>query len=159
MTMPPEKAALSRELADFLIELSIAVHKHAMYPEGHPSLAPAAAGVTRRAERLFEERTTLALGVARQQLVIEGVATDAKNPLLSELAGRLHRHHLGAVTFDRGLRVTEVADVVAMRSEEHTSELQSRPHLVCRLLLEKKKKTATILSPVTCNTASDYTSY
>src|SRR3989442_12999424 len=28
----------------------------------------------------------------------------------------------------------------AWRSEEHTSELQSRPHLVCRLLLEKKKK-------------------
>src|SRR3989442_4303908 len=27
----------------------------------------------------------------------------------------------------------------AGRSEEHTSELQSRPHLVCRLLLEKKK--------------------
>src|SRR3989442_15450075 len=27
----------------------------------------------------------------------------------------------------------------ARRSEEHTSELQSRPHLVCRLLLEKKK--------------------
>src|SRR6266498_5575666 len=27
-----------------------------------------------------------------------------------------------------------------MRSEEHTSELQSRPHLVCRLLLEKKNK-------------------
>src|SRR3989442_10496381 len=27
---------------------------------------------------------------------------------------------------------------VAQRSEEHTSELQSRPHLVCRLLLEKK---------------------
>src|SRR5436305_14917378 len=29
------------------------------------------------------------------------------------------------------------------RSEEHTSELQSRPHLVCRLLLEKKKKKST----------------
>src|SRR3989442_2899556 len=29
------------------------------------------------------------------------------------------------------------------RSEEHTSELQSRPHLVCRLLLEKKKKNST----------------
>ena len=29
---------------------------------------------------------------------------------------------------------------VQYRSEEHTSELQSRPHLVCRLLLEKKKK-------------------
>src|SRR5690625_7441818 len=37
------------------------------------------------------------------------------------------------VTFD------EVAFVVEVRSEEHTSELQSRGHLVCRLLLEKKK--------------------
>src|SRR2546422_5540592 len=31
------------------------------------------------------------------------------------------------------------------RSEEHTSELQSRLHLVCRLLLEKKKKKKTLL--------------
>src|SRR3712207_8966651 len=31
----------------------------------------------------------------------------------------------------------------AVRSEEHTSELQSRQYLVCRLLLEKKKKTQT----------------
>src|SRR6266699_6879842 len=33
-----------------------------------------------------------------------------------------------------------IATVPWGRSEEHTSELQSRPHLVCRLLLEKKKK-------------------
>src|SRR5690625_5784732 len=33
---------------------------------------------------------------------------------------------------------------LGLRSEEHTSELQSRGHLVCRLLLEKKKKTDTI---------------
>src|SRR5690554_7763253 len=32
------------------------------------------------------------------------------------------------------------------RSEEHTSELQSRPHLVCRLLLEKKKRHKSTLS-------------
>src|SRR2546422_8405287 len=32
----------------------------------------------------------------------------------------------------------------SFRSEEHTSELQSRLHLVCRLLLEKKKKAAAI---------------
>src|SRR5258707_8927165 len=37
--------------------------------------------------------------------------------------------------FDRRVRV----DVVDTRSEEHTSELQSRQYLVCRLLLEKKK--------------------
>src|SRR5947209_12080027 len=33
-----------------------------------------------------------------------------------------------------------VPDLILTRSEEHTSELQSRQYLVCRLLLEKKKK-------------------
>src|SRR2546422_5730274 len=62
-----------------------------------------------------------------------------------------HGHALlGAM--GRGLRPTSVEDLSARversstdvgrsRSEEHTSELQSRLHLVCRLLLEKKKKT------------------
>src|SRR5690554_7310903 len=35
------------------------------------------------------------------------------------------------------------------QAEEHTSELQSRPHLVCRLLLEKKKTPINRLSPAT----------
>src|SRR5690554_7754327 len=39
-------------------------------------------------------------------------------------------------------RIPTLHDIgIGMRSEEHTSELQSRPHLVCRLLLEKKKNT------------------
>src|SRR3712207_7222948 len=38
----------------------------------------------------------------------------------------------------KGLRVTRLGG--GFRSEEHTSELQSRQYLVCRLLLEKKKK-------------------
>src|SRR5437870_10829859 len=43
----------------------------------------------------------------------------------------------------------------AARSEEHTSELQSRGHLVCRLLLEKKKKHQKYLqTPRTRNTTS-----
>src|SRR3712207_7317115 len=42
----------------------------------------------------------------------------------------------------RGARVAVRARV--QRSEEHTSELQSRQYLVCRLLLEKKKKNNTI---------------
>src|SRR5438045_7077568 len=38
-------------------------------------------------------------------------------------------------------RMKSVRDYVSDRSEEHTSELQSLRHLVCRLLLEKKKTT------------------
>src|ERR1043166_5125675 len=89
-----------------------------MYPEGHPSLAPAAAGLTRRVEQLLEGRSTVSLGVARQQLVIEGVATDPKHPVLAELAGRLHRHHLGGVTFSRGFDSGEVQDVLRTIARE-----------------------------------------
>src|SRR5947209_20480871 len=40
----------------------------------------------------------------------------------------------------RGVRGVGCRDARRTRSEEHTSELQSRQYLVCRLLLEKKKK-------------------
>src|SRR2546422_8236476 len=56
------------------------------------------------------------------------------------------RHDLGVGALEVRQRGIEVGDdgrppgqVVEARSEEHTSELQSRLHLVCRLLLEKKK--------------------
>src|SRR3712207_6878491 len=47
---------------------------------------------------------------------------------------RRHQH----VVDDRGADLVE-AEQSGVRSEEHTSELQSRQYLVCRLLLEKKK--------------------
>src|SRR5688572_31837843 len=58
---------------------------------------------------------------------------------------RLNRGHAVIdehLQFLRAVAVREHADVAAVddRSEEHTSELQSQSNLVCRLLLEKKKK-------------------
>src|SRR3712207_9429761 len=49
----------------------------------------------------------------------------------------LHEH---AIVLLDGRANTESRKEEASRSEEHTSELQSRQYLVCRLLLEKKKK-------------------
>jgi hypothetical protein len=114
----PERVTLSREYSDFLVELSIALHKHAIYPTGHPSLGPAAAGVTRRAERLLEDRPVLAFGVARRQLIIEGVATDPNQPVLRRLADGLHRHHLGAISFSRGLQPDEIASALQALSAD-----------------------------------------
>src|SRR5699024_12159927 len=47
---------------------------------------------------------------------------------------------LTARQFDRASKILEDKGLIEKRSEEHTSELQSRFDLVCRLLLEKKKK-------------------
>lgn len=113
-----ERAALTRDLSEFLIELSIALHRHAMYPEGHPSLAPAVTRVMDRLLPLLENRGALSLGVARNQLVIEGVATDAQHPVLRDLAGRLHRHHLGAVTVRPGISTRELGEALAVLAVE-----------------------------------------
>src|SRR5947209_20490177 len=48
---------------------------------------------------------------------------------------------------DSALVLTDRPGTRAERSEEHTSELQSRQYLVCRLLLEKKKKIQQIRNP------------
>src|SRR5690554_6978474 len=57
-----------------------------------------------------------------------------KNSPQKRIKGLLNRGPAGV-----GARVSALgAMCVFLRSEEHTSELQSRPHLVCRLLLEKK---------------------
>src|SRR3989442_6594968 len=57
----------------------------------------------------------------------------------------LFRSDLREARLPAGMSEVQFMDVAALidpttvhRSEEHTSELQSRPHLVCRLLLEKK---------------------
>src|SRR3989449_4934208 len=47
----------------------------------------------------------------------------------------------------RAMISESIRAIIAQRSEEHTSELQSRLHLVCRLLLEKKKKNQQIVTP------------
>ena len=112
------RATLPRELSDFLIELSIALHKHSMYPEGHPTLAPAAEAVARRLLGLLVDRGQLSLGVARDQLIIEGVATDPRHPVLHELANRLHRHHLGAVQFGQGVQPEELDDALKLLAQD-----------------------------------------
>ena len=110
----PVVATLSRELADFLVELSITLNKHAIYPRGHPLLDVAVDGVANRIGALFVgDRDSLSIGVARRQLIIEGVATDPLNPVLKELAQRLHEHHVGAVKFVRGIGRTELAEALA----------------------------------------------
>src|SRR3712207_7548598 len=82
-------------------------------------------------------------------------------PISAELAVAVHRQRcwssLLRVLSDLGSSTLEDADlnkgqsVTEYRSEEHTSELQSRQYLVCRLLLEKKKKTLTSTSPSICS--------
>src|SRR5690348_12623122 len=77
------------------------------------------------------------------QIAVDHHPADLRREERSALEQRLERRHQNAA----GIRFEDVAlrarcEHLAheLRSEEHTSELQSPVHLVCRLLLEKKKK-------------------
>lgn len=106
-------AALPQDHADLLVELAVAVHKNAIYPGTHPLLVAAVDGLARRLAAFLEQAPTLSIGVARRQLIIEGIATDEEHPILRDLAARLHRHQVGALRFTRGLEREELAEVLA----------------------------------------------
>ena len=111
-------ASLSRELSEFLIELSIGVHRYQMYPPGHPSHDPVLENIVGRLVELFIDRPSISIGVAARQLIIEGMATDQKHPVLSDLAKRLHDHQIGAVSFERGVTASQMAGLLASLAEE-----------------------------------------
>src|SRR5690606_41325855 len=89
---------------------------------------------TRRSSDLPHRRLRLLLTGALVRLWSRG------SEALGDLASHLHRHgHLEEVNVG-AYRLPGGQPPLRPRSEEHTSELQSRENLVCRLLLEKKKK-------------------
>src|SRR3989449_4456824 len=85
------------------------------------------AGLRDEARRLASANV-LAFGEGEEPIVVNSAGCGAILKDYGHLVGDARAHALAA-------RVRDVT-----RSEEHTSELQSRLHLVCRLLLEKKKK-------------------
>ena len=104
---------LARDLADFLVEFSIVLHKRSIYPAGHPYLQSSADRFADRLATLLEPRESVTLGVARDRLVIESATTDPGNALLRDLSHRLHRHQIAAMTFSRGATAGEIEELLA----------------------------------------------
>src|SRR2546422_11551149 len=114
--------------------------------------AIALAALLLAAQSLGGQVPALGLGATRMGLEdraqrLEEVALSPNQPSAAKTAAAQEaaviRRRLAEGDFkvgDRILLLVEGEPSLSDRSEEHTSELQSRLHLVCRLLLEKKKK-------------------
>ena len=63
-------------------------------------------------------RESLTIGVARDQLIVEGVPTDPDNPLLRELASRLHRHQISVIRVPSQHPAEELEDFLETISAE-----------------------------------------
>src|SRR3712207_8674392 len=86
---------------------------------------------------LFRSRTGRTAAEHATSRVPVAAPTDAAGVVLRDLVGRSFESVDDVAVLDEG----RLVGVVTVRSEEHTSELQSRQYLVCRLLLEKKMYT------------------
>src|SRR2546422_4118490 len=74
--------------------------------------------------------------------------TDAREGKTAQRVAREHGEALAVLV----VVLRDIGIYIDLRSEEHTSELQSRLHLVCRLLLEKKKYSSRAVNHYTCDT-------
>lgn len=107
---------MDRDLSAFLVQLSIAIHKSATYPPGHPLAAAAVDVAFKSLTELLRRRPVLALGVTRTQIVIDAEGTDPTHPVLRELAQRLYRCQLGGLSFSLGLDAEELTGVLRAMS-------------------------------------------
>src|SRR5438309_8668429 len=85
---------------------------------------------------LFPYTTLFRSVIVEPEIILEGVGAD---DVVLAVGESEHDPARGVLTSGDGLEFHRHVDVGVGRSEEHTSELQSQFHLVCRLLLEKKK--------------------
>src|SRR5690625_5858411 len=99
-------------------------------------------------DRIAGPSVTVRVGPARSPLMRPERKASVTSPTATSIAGEISSSSTKAELEpnpDRNISTAEIAATVpavrarSSRSEEHTSELQSRGHLVCRLLLEKKK--------------------
>lgn len=111
---------IDKRITDFLLDFGVAVQKHAIYPAGHPQLTAAVERVMKRLDAAMANNRSISMGIARTQVVIEGVATDPNNSLMKELAQRFHCHRLGSITISPEVLRDELADfLVASSKDEH----------------------------------------
>src|SRR5207253_11343934 len=93
--------------------------------------------------RSLHDALPISIGTAAGTLDPAHAADPARVKVVVDARGRALYFSRAPIPFDRdgtaSVRYHQHVGVYAYRSEEHTSELQSRGHLVCRLLLEKKK--------------------
>src|SRR3712207_8743681 len=84
---------------------------------------------------LFPYTTLFRSIAAKEDLIYKSLEID---PARVKYCKKVNEHLIETINKKKPKSLKDLADI--WRSEEHTSELQSRQYLVCRLLLEKKKQ-------------------
>src|SRR5512143_3609363 len=95
-------------LSEAVIELNISRKNVGIYPPGHIQITKSIERAFEILQRLFEIRSEMTLGVAKDTLLVGQDYLDQKNPVYSDFALSMNRRGIAAVTFIRGLEREEL---------------------------------------------------
>ena len=105
-------------LSEAVIELNISRRSVGLYPPEHPILKESIQRAFEFLTKLFELRSSITLGIAKDALIIDEYTLDKKNPVFQEFALSLHSKGIAAVTFNSGLDTGELVglhELITMR--------------------------------------------
>jgi hypothetical protein len=108
----------ARLLSEAVIELNISRRSVGLYPPEHPILKSSIEKAFELLQKLFELRSSITLGIAKDALVIDEYTLDKKNPVFREFALSLHSKGIAAVMFDSALEIGELVslhELITMR--------------------------------------------
>lgn len=95
-------------LSDAVIELNISRRSVGLYPREHPIARESIEKAFVFLEKLFELRSSITIGIAKDTLVIDEYTLDRKNPVFKEFALSVHNKGIAAITFYSGLEKEEL---------------------------------------------------
>lgn len=98
----------ARLLSDAVIELNISRRSVGLYPKEHPITRESIEKAFEFLRRLFELRSSITIGIAKDTLVVDEYTLDRRNPVFREFALSLHGKGIAAVTFSAGLAMDEL---------------------------------------------------
>lgn len=101
-------AITPRDLTRLITDLQVGIRKFAMYSGTHAIIPELVASLTGQLETVLRAATTLQIGVTKDEILYQGTAIAADNPVVRELARMLNQLNIAGVTFRQGLSQTEV---------------------------------------------------
>ncbi len=116
MSAAAPSPAVPTTVQSILSRLAMAIARRRSYADGHPMAVQADEALTAALTAYLAGETSLALGVANRELLLDGAVLPATSTVVRDLATRLHGMGIGAIKLQRGVTVEAVTQLVRLLS-------------------------------------------
>jgi hypothetical protein len=118
VAQPARDASSDAALQQLLMRLTGTLNRRRAYASTHPMVLSSEEQLLGSIANILDSRPVLSLGVARTDLLVDGARYESKSSYARELATRLHRRGVGAMTFKVGVTLDELRTVMRWLATE-----------------------------------------